>query len=365
MGQPLEGETVAQEEQRNANDQERKQERKGRGWNPRFLLLLFAFAAGCAAALVLRPRRTEPISRSDFLLNTFITITLYDCEEEEILDGAVDLCREYEERFSKTISSSEIYRINHRAEGEDRFQLSEETAKLIAEGLYYSELSDGAYDLTIEPLSTLWNFSGGRTTVPPREEIEAAAARVDWRRLRLEGNCLTLLTPDVTLDLGSIAKGYIADRIKEYLLAQGVESATINLGGNVLCVGEKPSGEPFYIGLQKPFDDRNEIVANLEIRDASVVTSGVYERHFVENGVNYHHLLDPKTGYPYENGLISVTIVSPLSVDGDALSTTCFALGLEEGMALVDGLPDTYGYFITDDYEMHYSEGAEKLVKRD
>ena len=155
----------------------------------------------------------------------------------------------------------------------------------------------------------------------------------------------------------------IADKIKDYLLEQGVKSALINLGGNVLCIGEKPDGLPFKVGLQKPFKDRNETIAVLNIRDRSVVTSGVYERCFEKDGVNYHHILDPKTGYPYDNGLLSVTIVSPRSVDGDGLSTACFSLGLKEGIALLDTMPEVCGYFITEDYKVHYSEGAKELLQ--
>lgn len=152
--------------------------------------------------------------------------------------------------------------------------------------------------------------------------------------------------------------------MKEYLKSQGVESAIINLGGNVLCVGERPGGKPFKIGLQKPFADRTETVASLDIRDLSVVSSGVYERHFEENGVNYHHILDPFTGYPYENGLTQVTILSEQSVDGDGLSTTCFALGLEGGMKLADSLDGVYAVFITEDGEIHYSQNAADFVSK-
>ena len=238
-----------------------------------------------------------------------------------------------------------------------------EAAELIRTGLYYSGHSGGAYDLTIEPLSTLWNFTGGTHEVPPAQAVAEAAARVDYRLIRLEGNTLTFLSPDVTLDLGSIAKGYIADRVKEYLVSRGVASAIINLGGNVLCVGQRPDNEPFRIGLQKPFEDRNELIARLRIRDQSVVSSGVYERCFTVDGTNYHHLLNPDTGYPYDNGLIAVTIVSPHSVDGDALSTACFSMGLEKGMALLQSMEGIYGYFITGDYEIHYSDGAKELLE--
>jgi thiamine biosynthesis lipoprotein len=180
--------------------------------------------------------------------------------------------------------------------------------------------------------------------------------------VKLDGNTLTFLSPDTTIDLGSIAKGYIADRMKDYLTESGVEGAIINLGGNVLCVGERTNHQPFRIGLQKPFADYATVFADLNIDDMSVVSSGVYERHFEKNGVNYHHLLNPKTGYPYQNGLVSVTIVSPRSVDGDVLSTTCFSMGLDKGLELINSMDGIYAYFITDDYKLIYSDGAEAFI---
>ena len=253
--------------------------------------------------------------------------------------------------------------MNHRSGGQTEFELSDDTASLIATGLKYCKISGGAFDITLEPLSSLWDFTSGSPQVPDGADIAAAAARVDYRNLRLDGNHLTFLSPDTTIDLGSIAKGYIADRLKDYLVEKHVESAIINLGGNVLCVGGLPDGTDFHIGLQKPFAGRTETFANVAVNGMSVVSSGVYERHFELDGVNYHHLLDPKTGYPYQNGLVSVTILSPRSVDGDALSTTCFSLGLEDGMALLDSIGDVCGIFVTEDGEIYYSEGAEEYVE--
>lgn len=291
-----------------------------------------------------------------------MTITLYDNPDKAILEGAFALVKEYEGVFSKTIETSEVYRINHRKPGEDTFTLSDDTAALLREALEYAEKTDGAYDITIEPVSTLWNFSENPGEVPPEEEIREAVSRVDYRNISLSGNTLTFRTDDVTIDLGSIAKGYIADRVKDYLVNAGVKSAIINLGGNVLCVGDK-EGNPFRIGLQKPFSDHSDTFGSLEIRDMSVVTSGVYERNFIKDGRNYHHILDPKTGYPCESGLVAVTIVSSRSVDGDALSTSCFLLGPEKGIALLDSMDGVYGYFVTEDYDVLFSDGAEALVK--
>lgn len=326
------------------------------------LTLLAVLFLGCGAALLFTRARKEPISRSAFLLNTFVNITLYDSQDESLLDRCIEMCQEYENRFSKTIEGSELYQLNHRDAGETTFTLSDDMAAMIAEGLHYSELSSGAYDLTIEPLSSLWNFTSEDPVIPSKDAIAAAAARVNWQNIRLDGNTLTFLSPDTTIDLGSIAKGYIADRLKEYLTESGVKSAIINLGGNVLCIGRRNSHQPFRIGLQKPFADYATVFADLNIDDMSVVSSGVYERHFEENGVNYHHLLNPKTGYPYQNGLIAVTIVSPRSVDGDVLSTTCFSMGLEKGLELANSLDNIYAYFITDDYELIYSDGAEAFI---
>ena len=159
------------------------------------------------------------------------------------------------------------------------------------------------------------------------------------------------------MDLGFIAKGFIADRLKESLLEKGVESALINLGGNILAVGSKPDGSPFEIGVRKPFDTQNTALTTLSLSDRSLVSSGVYERYFEKDGKRYHHLLDPFTGYPVENGLLGVTILSSSSMEGDALSTTAFVLGPEEGMALIESLPDTEAVFITEDYKLHYSSG--------
>ena len=308
-------------------------------------------------------RKIEPITKSGFLLNTFVTVTLYDKDDPQILKKSMDLCRSYENIFSTTIEGSEVYRINHRSKDETSIKVSTDLAALLSRGLYYSKVSNGDFDFTVEPLTSLWDFTAQNPVVPPQTDIEEAVNKVDYRNLKLEDNTLTFLSPDTTIDFGAIAKGYIADRMKDYLLEQGVQSAVINLGGNVLCVGKKPDGTPFKIGLQKPYADRNETIETLTIEDMSVVSSGVYERHFIKNGTNYHHILNPKSGYPYENGLVSVTIISKLSIDGDALSTTCFSMGLKKGMELINSMDGIYGVFITDDDKVQYTNGAEEFLE--
>lgn len=304
----------------------------------------------------------EPVSETAFKLNTVVTVTLYDSDDRSLIAEALALCDKYEALFSRTKESSELYQLNHGTlpQDENGFSVSPETAELIAKGLEYGALSAGNFDIAIEPVSSLWDFTSGEKKLPDAAAIEAALPFVNYQDVHLNKDHVQFTSDHMGLDLGAIAKGYIADKMKEFLVSRGVKSATINLGGNVLCIGKKPDGSPFRIGIQKPFGERSETVGTLGITDQSVVSSGIYERFFEKDGRLYHHILNPATGYPYETSLISVTIISDKSIDGDGLSTTCFALGLEKGMELIDSLPDVHALFITDDYELHYSEGFPK-----
>ena len=325
--------------------------------------------AGCGTSLTpstslfsSASKTSTPIQKTDFLLNTFVDIKIYDSKDTSILDDAISICKDYEERFSRTIESGEIYQLNHRSADQQTFTLSDDTAELLSSALKYCELSNGAFDITIEPVSSLWDFSSGSCEIPDSMSISTALEHVGYDQLTLNDKILTFHSPETSMDLGAIAKGYIADRIRDHLISSGVKSAVINLGGNVLCVGSKPDGSPFKIGLQKPFAETSETFATIAVTDMSVVTSGVYERHFELDGVNYHHILNPVTGYPYDNGLISVTILSENSVDGDGLSTTCFSLGLEDGMKLIESLDGVYACFIDENYEIYYSDGMQEFI---
>ena len=302
---------------------------------------------------------SAPINRQGFYFDTVIRITLYDTKDEVLLDHCFALAENYEAMLSRTKENSDIWNLNH-ADGAF-VPLHEDTLILLQTALSYARLTDGKIDPTIGSVSKLWNFTDPDAAVLPEDALLAQAlSHVDYRAVTIDGDRAALLDPDAELDLGFIAKGYIADRMKEYLVSQGVTSALINLGGNVLTIGNKPDGTPFKIGIQKPFAADGISAFTLSVTDLSVVSSGNYERYFEKDGTIYHHILDTKTGCPIWNNLSGVTVLCSSSMEGDTLSTTCFVLGAEKGMALIESLPDTEAVFITSDGEILRSGGLQE-----
>lgn len=307
----------------------------------------------------------SPISACSYdLLHTVCTIQIYDSTDYNILNECFAVIDKYEKLFSRTLESAEVYAINQTSASSTNpqtvFTVSDELKDILEFSLEYGALSEGALDISIAPLSSLWNFTDleHKTNPPENDAVVAARDLVDYRDISLNGNTLTFAKPGMQLEFGAVAKGYIADRVKDFLLSKGVTSALINLGGNILLVGEKPDGSAFNVGIQKPFEDRDAVVVAIsELKDCSMVSSGIYERYFYdETGNFYHHILNAETGYPCNTDLLQVTIISKDSATGDALSTACFALGLEKGMALIDSLPDVYAVFITSDGKLHFSK---------
>ncbi len=323
------------------------------------LAVIPSILTGCA-------KNPEPISRTGFYFDTVIQITLYDSPDEKVLDGCFALAEKYENLFSATKEGSDVWKINHA--GGKPVTVSEETVKLLNTATAYANMTKGAIDPTIRPVSALWDFgSEGDAHVPEDNAIREALSHVSCDNIRFGTapsdetgesvyRTVTLADPLSAVDLGFIAKGYIADRMKEYLLSQNVKSACISLGGNVLAVGEKPDGSPFRIGIQEPFAETGTPLYTIEIKDTSVVTSGIYERYFYEDDVLYHHVLDTATGYPVDNELAGVTIVCPSSMNADALSTSCLCLGLEEGRKFLDAKKDVAYLLVTRDGVQYRSQ---------
>lgn len=321
------------------------------------LLFLLCTILLCCFFLLSCKNQT-PIAKTGFYFDTVISVTVYEPSKEYTVDGCFALAEKYENLLSTTVEGSDIWKINH-ADGAP-VTVSEETAFLLDKALSYADLTEGLFTPAIAPLSSLWNFSSAyadNRKVPSEEEIQKCLAHIDYHCVKINGQTVQLSDAEAAVDLGSIAKGYIADKMKEYLIAENVKSAVINLGGNVLTVGAKPDGSDYVIAIQKPFSETGTAETAVSVTDSSVVTSGIYERCFEENGILYHHVLNPDTGYPVENTLASVTIISSSSTEGDALSTSCLLLGLEAGKTLIEDLPDTEALFITKDGTLYRTSG--------
>lgn len=314
------------------------------------LILLCCFAlclCGCRAAApaTVSAAETPKQSRVIFYFDTVVTVTVYS-DDTELLNGLEEECRRYEELLSKTVEGSDVWNINHA--GGKRVPVSEETRGLILRALEYSRLSDGRFDISVEPCVALWDFTEeGRGKLPDAGELAAAAEKVDWTKIDI--NEEGVLVPEgMSIDLGAIAKGYISDMIAGYVKAAGVESGLLNMGGNVRTVGLKPDGSSWRVGIQDPAGLRDQsIVGVVTIGDGAVVTSGIYERGFSLDGVHYHHILDTDTGWSVQNELAGVSIVAKDACTADALSTTVFAMGLEEGTAFIESLEGVDAVFVT------------------
>ncbi len=314
-------------------------------------------------------KSTSPVSATEYYFDTVCQIDIYDMDhmtEEgaaEVIERAFRLCGELEDLLSRTKPGSDVYEINHA--GGEPVECDDRTIEVIEKGIEYGDLSDGMFDITMGALSDLWDFDSVDPALPSEEELAEAAATVDYTGIVIDGNTVTLLNPEARLDLGGIAKGYIADKVSEFLREEGVTSAIVNLGGNIEIIGYKDgeNSTPFNIGIRKPYGGDGEIVGSIELYDATIVTSGIYERFHEIDGVKYHHILDRDTGYPVETDVDSVSIIAEAgrSVDCDGLSTICLILGVEEGLSLIETMDGVEAIFVDSDGQIHLSSGIESF----
>jgi thiamine biosynthesis lipoprotein len=333
------------------------------------MLILIGIAAGTAAiALILsRGNSAEKLfSYQQLLMDTDVSLQLYSGSSREAEEVKEDLFKEMsrlELLLSCTESSSEVTIIN-RAAGEGPVQVGPETAEVIEKAIHYARLSEGAFDPTIGPLLDIWGFRGEANRVPEPVEIEAAAALVDYSLMENDYAAGKVFLPSsgMALDLGGIAKGYIVDRGLELLARSGIGHALLNAGGDIGILGPKPDGSPWRIGVKHPRRDDELIAVISWLKKGAVVTSGDYERFFEEDGERYHHILDPRTGYPARN-LLSATVVAPTAIEADALSTALFVMGPQRGLELVESLPGVEAILVTPQLELLISSGLQDCVE--
>lgn len=307
---------------------------------------------------------SKPLSKTEYFMGTVVTVTLYDNKSEKIIDKAFEEVKKIEQLVSINMEGTELDEVNNNA-GIKPVKVSDDTYNIIKKGLEYSSLTNGSFDITIGPLVKLWSIGLPEAKVPTIEEIKEKIQYINYNDVELNNSEKTvfLKKPGMIIDLGGIAKGYTADVIAQTLKDEGVEKAIIDLGGNIYALGEKAENTLWRIGIQNPDQTRGEIVGSINVKDKSIVTSGIYERFIEQDGAKYHHILSPKSGYPYDNEIAGVTIISDKSIDGDALSTSVFSMGITKGLEFINSLPDTEAIFITKDHKIYLTEGSKEIFK--
>lgn len=330
-------------------------------------------------------------AKQSFYFDTVCEITIFGFSEgaadtgseesfdkacEEVIADTFKLMSDYENTLSRTIEGSDIDRINKA--GGEAVKVSPETIEVIEKGIEFGDVSEGVFDITVGKASDLWDFHESLTDepseLPSEEALKEASVHIDYTKVTVDKKAGTvkLEDPEMMLDLGGIAKGYIADKTAEYLRSRGVVSAIVNLGGNIEVIGGKNAGfgsgdqeqADFSLGIRDPGSETGGLLGIYPGKDLTVVTSGTYERFIEVDGVKYHHILDPETGYPVDTDVLQVSIIAGAghSVDCDGLSTACLALGTEKGIELIKNLNadgrygDIEGIFVTEDGEIKYTK---------
>jgi len=342
-----------------------KEELKGIFLVSKFSILIFIFSIffsffSCS--------RAEPV-RVEFALGTVCSVSLYEYASEQIYSDIFNRIREIENLMSVNIPVSDISRINA-ASGIEPVQVHDDTLKVIERAIYFAEFScidtggieaNGAFDPTVGPLVSLWGIGNENPRIPAQDEIDETLPLVNWRNveINLNNNTVFLKHQGMALDLGAIAKGYAADEAAIIIGKTNVKRAIIDLGGNILLYGEKKDKSPWKVGIQNPLEGRGVLAGVAQVREKTVVTSGVYERFFEQDGKRYHHIFSPSHGYPANSGLLSVTIIASNSMEADALSTAVFVLGYERGIMLLKNYPGAEAIFIFEDKSIRITPGVD------
>ncbi|HIW84513.1 MAG TPA: FAD:protein FMN transferase [Candidatus Dorea gallistercoris] len=315
------------------------------------IILTLGSLTACASA----GQETEQTQVSFFAMDTYMTLTAYGTGAEQALEDAREEIQTLESEWSVTEAGSEIYQVNH--SGGTPVELSEDTAQIVGFALEMARQTEGALDPTIYPVLEAWGFTTDENRIPAPEELQALLEYVGYEKVELNGQEI-LLPEGMELDLGAVGKGWAGDVAAEMLEEQGITSALLDLGGNIQAIGSRPGGGDWRLGIRNPFGDGQ--VGLLTVSDCAVVTSGSYERYFVgEDGREYTHIIDPETGYPVDNGLVSMTIVTEEGKTADALSTSMFVKGLEGAEEYWREHQDFEMIAITEEGDIYVTEGLE------
>ena len=306
------------------------------------------------------------VSQSELLFGTICNITLFDRGRPQVYRDIFRRLGEIERKMSVFIQGSDVDRINMAA-GVEAVRVQDDVFELIERALYYAELSWGAFDPTVGPLVALWDLNQGTNgdfRIPSQDEIDGVLPLINWRNVELDrvNKTVFLKNPGMAIDLGAIAKGYAADEAAFIIQRAGIPRAIIDLGGNILFVGLREDRGPWRVGIQDPLEHRGAYMGIAQVHQQTVVTSGVYERYVIADGVQYHHIFLPSNGYPVRNGLFAVTIIGDNSMEADALSTAVFVLGYERGRALIEALEGVEAIFVFEDMSIGLTAGADFIL---
>lgn len=306
----------------------------------------------------------EPYTQEEFLLGTYTRIRIFDQDKEDVLQPAFDRIEDLGDKITINQSGSEIDEINENA-GEKPVKVSKDIYDLLKQAQDYSEESEGGFNLTIGAITQLWRIGFDDARKPAQEEIDEALKHIDYDKVEFDDEKQTvyLEDEDMIIDLGAIAKGYIADEAVKVLKDHDVQSAIVDLGGNIYVVGHSNRGEneEWTVGIQDPNDDRGSVLGTIKESDKTIVTSGIYERYLEEDGETYHHLFDSETGYPYDNDVASATVITDNSIDGDALTTVIFDRGVKEGLEYIENETSegTSAIFVTQEDRVYTTDDIE------
>ncbi len=315
----------------------------------RILAILVLLGIGSIGCYVWK-NESESVTKSIFAMDTYMDITAYGRNSEKAVEVAIEEIYRLDELLSTGSDVSEVTMLNQKKTGE----ISEDYAYLLQRSMELWKVTEGAFDSTIYPVMRAWGFTDKVYRVPSEEELHTLLQYVDTSKITFDKEANTIVLPkQVEIDFGGIAKGYTSERVVQIMKEYGVQSAMLNLGGNVQTVGTKMDGSMWKIAIKSP-DDTIPYLGILSIEEKAVITSGGYERYFEEDGIQYHHIIDPKTGMPAQNGLLSVTIVCEDGTLADGLSTALYVMGKEDAISYWRKHSEEFDAVLLDDTGMLY-----------
>lgn len=333
-------------------------------FNTTAIFLLITLVIILSLIFITGDKQQVSAEKSFFVLGTIIYLKAFGRKAEKAIEEAMERLTDIDNKMSAFKDYSEISRINKNA-GKSPQSISEDTFYVIKEAIYYSNLLEGTFDPTIRPLVSLWGIGTKNEKIPERSKIDEKLKLVNYRDIIVDvkNTSIKLKKENQSIDVGGIAKGYAADEVKNIFKRYGIKNGLIDLGGNILTLGSKTDDSTWNVGIQDPFGNRGEFIGVVSINDKSVVTSGNYERFFMKDGKSFHHILNPKTGYPSESKIVSATIISNKSIQGDGLSTGVYIMGVKKSLKLIESLDGIDAIFITENKEVYTTSRIKTCFK--